>query len=423
MKQIICLLLALSIAFSFVGCKLDLSDWLEEDTVSDHDRPRETKPPKDDEEDPEKEDADSADDPKDEDTDPTDDPKDEDTLPPERPADPTQPTSPPADELTVVKDLEELRDYLNAEKEQDHFEVSFVYKGTKALNASMLAQMTSACYIYLSYHSGQRYTVNITEYPGDRIVDAYFRNDTSTLTSDERKVLRMAMEMVKEAQKQADSALEMEILLHDMLVDHITYLDGIRDFSDPNNPPRILTAIGAFLDGKANCQGYADAFYVLGSIAGFQVGRMNVETPDDLHVTNTICINNKWYIVDVTFDDVTNSPHNYRLFNAGLDMISEYTWAYYKEIHPIEERSSSNYYYYYCYDSVYDDVEDMAEYIVEQWDDCGQTTVHAMLNDETDGMVLDDVLYDALMDTGKYFSYIFWYYYTDHAIYYTVVFE
>ena len=71
-----------------------------------------------------------------------------------------------------------------------------------------------------------------------------------------------------------------------------------------------------FVDGKAVCEGYSSAFYALASRAGVKVGFVTSEKIK--HIWNAVCINDKWYHVDVTWDDpvtdrLGNVRHNYFL--------------------------------------------------------------------------------------------------------------
>ena len=328
-------------------------------------------------------------------------------------------TTKPSSSHTRFTSLTALRDYMNAQKDSHILKFSFEYTGN-TLSAQTVAQMTNACYINLN-QTGTVYTVTVTEYPGDRIVDAYVSGDSSKLTSDERAAMNKAVQMVNQAKAQTSNTFELEVLLHDMLCNQITYHNDNNNFNDPNRVPRNLTVIGALLDGKANCQGYTDAFYTLASIAGFKVSRMSTYSPDDLHMTNTVYLNNAWYVVDVTYDDDDNGERNYRLFNAGVDMIREYTWDAEKEVHPIAKTSGVAYYYHYT-DSVYTSMQTMVNDIAAGWSS-GSTTIRAMLRNNTDGDAMNALLKSVLDQTGKPYSYTYWYYENDRDTFYTVKFK
>ncbi len=323
----------------------------------------------------------------------------------------------------TFNNLLSLRDYLNMQKKADVLDFSFKYTGTDKFTAQMIAQMTNAYYISYT-NSGNLYDIEITEYPGDHIVDAWKTNNTTSLTFDEKLTLDMAISIVNKARARATNAYELEIILHDMISERVTYYDGTTDVQHENDIKRHLTVIGALLDGKANCQGYTDAFYTLASIAGFKVDRMSVGIEqEDLHMANTICFNNKWYIVDVTYDDSDSDEiANYRLFNAGKDVIQEYNWPDYKEINPLTP-FSDNLFYYNRYNIVYTDMQSMANAMVNNWANNGTKTIRGMLKYNNNTQSFGQALKNAAESTGKAYSYTYWTYYTDRDSYYTVKFN
>ena len=324
--------------------------------------------------------------------------------------------------VPAFSDLRQLSDYLNEQKNKNVLKIPFKYNGNEELDPQMLAQMVSAFYVTDTV-VGDKHTLNITEYPGDRIVDAYSSGNKSSLTSDEKRAMDKAIQMVSSAKSKAKNNWELELSLHDMLVEHITYYsDDKLNFERLEDAPEYLTVVGALLDGKANCQGYSDAFYTLASMAGFTVSRMNVETPDDLHVTNTISLNGRWYVVDVTFDDQgEEAPANHRLFNAGLDYVNEYSWKYWKEINPIAAMSGVDYYYNNKGISFYT-MKSFAEYTVNKWL-AGEKSVDGMVKNQKNGEAIEGELSKLLNNTGKAYNYTYWYYEDSKNLYYTIEFK
>ena len=208
-----------------------------------------------------------------------------------------------------------------------------------------------------------------------------------------------------------------------MLADNINYYnDAAVDFDKLTDAPRYISIVGALLDKKANCQGYSDAFYTLASMAGFTVSRMNVETPDDLHVTNTISLNGRWYVVDVTFDDQDDKgPLNYRLFNAGLDQIHEFTWKPWKEINKISATSGRDYYYNYK-ENLFNNINSFVDYVVGKWLN-GEKTVIAAIKNQSDGKTVEKSLKSAMDKTGKAYNYNYWYFDDTKDFYYKIDFK
>ena len=91
-----------------------------------------------------------------------------------------------------------------------------------------------------------------------------------------------------------------------------------------NGQPRFVTAIGALIDGKANCQGYTDAFYMLTRMLGWDTGRIVGEAGGGGHIWNTVGFGNNTYCVDVTWGDHGfGNLNSYIYFNAPMEIMQE----------------------------------------------------------------------------------------------------
>jgi len=159
-------------------------------------------------------------------------------------------------------------------------------------------------------------------YPGENILYAWRNNDASRLTEEERQVLDLAEQIIDQAKKETENDHELERWLHDWLCNRVMYESPNMDVSrEEFIQLRELTCVGAMLDGAANCQGYADAFYLLGNMAGFDVDKI-FGSAGEGHVWNAIWLNGQRYIVDVTFDDMSDKKLNgwsYTYFNTFWD--------------------------------------------------------------------------------------------------------
>ena len=169
-----------------------------------------------------------------------------------------------------------------------------------------------------------RMLYEITNYPGERVAYAYLHNDISFLDDEERQLYDEAVKIVNAAKYNSDNFLRQELYIHDAITDRTTY------YTENPMPTyaRFKTATGALLDGKANCQGYSDAFYMLCTMCGFNVDKVSGYGNGELHIWNTINFgDDKNYFVDVTFNDASftfngsNKYNNYIYFNAPTDVI------------------------------------------------------------------------------------------------------
>ncbi len=160
-------------------------------------------------------------------------------------------------------------------------------------------------------------------YPGAKVAYAFSTGDISILTVDEMQLYNEAVKIVEKVNCNNPSELQKELLIHDEITRRASYIDV--EFGD--EILRSCNAFGALLDGQANCQGYADAFYMLGTMCGFNVGKIQGTTNGVSHVWNTIELDGKYYGVDVTWDDASfkmndgREYNNYIYFNAPLEIM------------------------------------------------------------------------------------------------------
>lgn len=191
---------------------------------------------------------------------------------------------------------------------------------------------------------------NITYYPGYRVLNKWRRNDFSDMSETDWALYNAAQEIVTRAQAETNDTLSLEKYLHDEIARRTVY------YTNGNSGvERKDTAIGVLLDGAADCDGYADAFYLLGNLAGFTVRLVhgttdNATSENPYHMWNEIHLNGEWYAVDVTWDDYENPDYAialyYIYFNVGGDLLSRtHTWDNDSLLDPIADTSAVPYYY------------------------------------------------------------------------------
>lgn len=108
-----------------------------------------------------------------------------------------------------------------------------------------------------------------------------------------------------------------EILAHDTLVDRAEY-----DFENVNNfknNPSSWNIVGAFLNGKAVCEGYAKSMQVLGFLLGLDCATVTGVSTEP-HMWNVINIENNWYHLDPTANDTNNEGYHF-FFNVTTEYI------------------------------------------------------------------------------------------------------
>ncbi len=119
------------------------------------------------------------------------------------------------------------------------------------------------------------------------------------------------------------------LYIHDYLVDNL-------DYDSTYNQIGSYTIYGALVEKKCVCEGYAKAFKYLANCAGYECELMqgkatNNSGQTENHAWNCIKLNDKWYEVDVTWDDPiiiggngrTNNNIKYRYFLKGTNTFNK----------------------------------------------------------------------------------------------------
>lgn len=161
-------------------------------------------------------------------------------------------------------------------------------------------------------------TCKITEYPGTRVANAYLHGDTSNLTMEEANLYNIAVGIVDEANKRS-SEVEKARFIHDEICKRV------KDYKDENN--RNKTAVGALIDGYAQCQGFTDAFYMLGLMSRLNVCRIGGYFNKEPHVWNWITFSDgKSYCVDVTNGFITKSDYLFCATKERMEKTHSCDW-------------------------------------------------------------------------------------------------
>lgn len=216
-------------------------------------------------------------------------------------------------------------------------------KDTKYINAISIGEGMYKCSYQKKTDSIE--FVNCEYYEGKRIVNAWKNHREADLTAREQETLVAAIRMVGGI---VGTELQKEKAVHDILCQHVTYYDDGTSREHNEND----CAVGAILNGQADCDGYSDAFYLLGSLTGLEVRLVKgdaVPDPDQLrlsssgHVWNLVHVNGKWVMLDVTWDDREEDGICYTYFNTGTAMEAKrHIWEPQVMYLPVETDSSND---------------------------------------------------------------------------------
>ena len=227
-------------------------------------------------------------------------------------------------------------------------------------------------------------SVKPSYYPGQKIVYAMKTNDFSKLTDEELDAYDNAMAVVERAKAECDDLEAVELWLHDWLCQRVEY-DSPYEYVYPEDFVGLdeLTCVGALRDGKANCQGYTDAFYLLGSMAGLEMYVIFGAAEGGGHCWNGVRLDGKTYTVDVTFDDtyIQDPEHwTYIWYNNTLDLDS-YSVSGGSTLFPnMVTRKDLSKTYYTQQGMVFEELSDAAYQLLRQFRENGAGLYHAVVD-------------------------------------------
>lgn len=220
------------------------------------------------------------------------------------------------------------------------------------LDYGVIAESAHQCDLSNDGIRGVYAVIDVEYFTSTYVLDAYESGDTSQLDNAQLSVYEKAVDFIENTLDKSADKLYQEKQINDYICDITTYYKDESDYTI-DNIPDFRSATGVFNNGSANCMGYTDAFYLLGTMAGFEVDKVKGDDAIN-HTWNTIVLDGKTYLVDVTWNDEGiksfdgTSCTNYKYFNAPYDLAcQEYTWEWYEndKMQSLVQTSDENYFY------------------------------------------------------------------------------
>ena len=228
--------------------------------------------------------------------------------------------------VTRINSTAEFATYIENGRRKGQKEFYFTFPSVKINNEQerqdiqlKLVRIAPAISFYLredgNFGTGRFICTIYQDYPGTHVANAYLSSNQQqawmNLTKEEQNLYNIAVSIVNEANKRS-SEVEKARYIHDEICKRV------KEYKNEND--RNRTAIGALIDHYAHCQGYSDAFYMLGRMAGLNVRRIGGkfkgwDNKEGNHTWNTITLSDgRSYCIDVTMDDGRNT-HEWFLAN------------------------------------------------------------------------------------------------------------
>lgn len=202
----------------------------------------------------------------------------------------------------VYADLTALGDYLARVQEQRLTRLAF------RLEADLsLPQMHRALDMLLPMvqrhtrcirrdRQGYAVTATLGYRTGVRLADAWRTGDLSHLTAKEHLTLTCGEGILRQVPR-ALPPEEWLPRLTGILASRVNYRCPL-----PGRPgyAAVVDAAGALVRGQANCQGISDGMYLLGSMAGLDMGYKAGWNRHGPHLWNTVRLDGAWFFLDAT---------------------------------------------------------------------------------------------------------------------------
>lgn len=179
---------------------------------------------------------------------------------------------------------------------------------------------------------------------------------------------QMALNIIKKIITQDMEDVEKIKAVHDYIVVNTKY--DMEAIKQKNIPDYVYSVEGVLVKGKAVCQGYAETFQLFMELLNIE-SRIVVGTEllsNIGHAWNMVCLNDKWYHIDVTWDDPVpdqGESIRYKYFLIrDVDIDDDHQWN--KSDYP--KCDSSDYLYYIYKDYIVDSIDNVEAKFMEQYD-------------------------------------------------------
>ena len=307
------------------------------------------------------------------------------------------------EEAPTFDTLEAAGDFLRQQADQGAAEATFRVIGRDGSDLDNEAQRIremAGVYSVSTYVSGDQITAKLTCYPGSRIYHAAATGDAGGLDAEEYQAMGIARQAAQEARAAGgDDGYLVAKYIHDWLCAHVNYTAMPEERPEM---PRVCGAVGALVDGEANCQGYTDAFWLLGNLAGLEVRRQSGACNGEGHSWNALRLGNAWYIMDVTYDDKEDSAvWGYAYMNIGRDLAGAYEWNEASNQVDIAAATRNDLWYFSREGLGFGSAAELAQYAYAARRDQGMTVVYgAVAWQQLDWQAVSDQI-KAVADGGK----------------------
>lgn len=145
--------------------------------------------------------------------------------------------------------------------------------------------------------SARTVTCTVTYRSGVRMLDAWRRGSMTGLTREELLAMPMAESIAQSIRIKRTEPMDRLNLLYSYVAALVTYR---KDSVSDQHFRQLASGAWALVNREANCQGFADLMYLLGSMLGFRMGMQGGTSQAGGHMWNTIVLDNCHYAMDAS---------------------------------------------------------------------------------------------------------------------------
>ncbi len=239
-------------------------------------------------------------------------------------------------------------------------------------------------------------------YDDSAVVSAYLNGELLGLDEKQTEIYNAAVEAIGEFYLDRMSDEETVIAAHDWIVTHISYDENMllaipKQTEDSENP------YGALIKHQAICMGYTTTFQLFMDMLGIESVIVHGTADDEEHAWNLVCLEDKWYHVDTTWDDFVPDEENrpaFHLYCLVTDSVMEVSHIWNKGAFP--EANSDDLIYYKTHGRYAKTADEAADMLNETY---------------KSGVKFADIMYDrvtqsdgsiSLEDVSFFKSYQYW---------------
>lgn len=213
-------------------------------------------------------------------------------------------------QIAHIESVEELKEYIR--KCAQNLDEAIYYTLSERMFDMVTTNMSieyeiyavNGMYSYLFYIEDEykmRSVKDIVYYPGTKIIRAVNNNQQDTLTAEEMRLYEEARAISEKVLKKCGGNPRNEMLIEKALIQEIA--ERCEYFVSPEMD--YNTAAGALLYGKADCDGYADALYLVGNLSGLTIHYQLGNAMDGgSHMWNLVYADGNWHFTDPTGCDI-----------------------------------------------------------------------------------------------------------------------